>query len=546
VSQNEIQFSTLKKKMADEKEVPRYCGPALVVPLTLKEMQPPGREWDPPPEGTPGMREESWDPRITYRGLSAALTETLTDAFGLFEEEADDEDAKGFMLVSNLPLFFRTQGRTDPTRMALFTDRCVERAENHPNSGELAIHLSRFLEVMDAEQRTDAVELAQGDADRLTEEYRGEMAAAAEVHKARRAVAAADLAKREAWCASFEARKRMYLHGGEDRSAAVRRAAASNDPHALRRLLLPGYCAPGQEEGQEGGGGGEENEKEAFTFEEASSAESGDGVVSSRGGVRSDHQEDKEGVTIMVASNGPDQWSGSHWRGVTPEAAEADPHVLARPLAGEGDGEQLASLHQLATERHPRHRGRVPDEAHNNEQPDAALVLASLPPHFEADQVPLLAPPWQRTQTAPATLALKRRLMSERESRYAPWLPPIEFWDKRSEEVAKQAWVSEQLEKIAQGKQQQQQQQQQQEARHHRQWEVQAKAAASLAETEALEKQNSDLYPGELNPNEDSVNNALLLLLANKVCIHAFFLAKGLWWVSVGWGVRGLFKRSVV
>jgi len=104
-----------------------------------------------------------------------------------------------------------------------------------------------------------------------------------------------------------------------------------------------------------------------------------------------------------------------------PMGRASDDAILTRPVSVAGDGEQAVSLHQLAAERHPRRRGRV--------VLDAASVLSRVP---EADRVPPELPPWQRPDAEPKTLAMVRALNLERDSDYAPLMPPQPFWDNRS------------------------------------------------------------------------------------------------------------------
>ena len=70
---------------------PRYFGPCLVAPLVLHAQQPEPAAWVPPREWNPATA--GWDPRITYRGLSADAKASLTEEFLLFEVpgHADDD-----------------------------------------------------------------------------------------------------------------------------------------------------------------------------------------------------------------------------------------------------------------------------------------------------------------------------------------------------------------------------------------------------------------------------------------------------------------------
>jgi len=144
---------------------PRYFGPCLVAPYVLDAFQPAADEWV-PPYGWGAEKAIDWDARITYRGLTEEMSTTLTDAFEMFEVPADDPAGKKFMLLSSLPPLLRTLSRYDVKRNRACAARCKAVSVAHPVSGSTVIHLSRFLEVMDSEQRDDAIAEAQGDADR--------------------------------------------------------------------------------------------------------------------------------------------------------------------------------------------------------------------------------------------------------------------------------------------------------------------------------------------------------------------------------------------
>jgi hypothetical protein len=98
--------------------------------------------------------------------------------------------------------------------------------------------------------------------------------------------------------------------------------------------------------------------------------------------------------------------------------------VLTQPLAQSSDTEGLTTLHQLAVERHPRHRGRPPKEVLG----DAAAYLESFP---MSDELPNRLAPWQRSNPEPDTLKMVRVLRQERDDGYAPFLPPPVYWENR-------------------------------------------------------------------------------------------------------------------
>jgi hypothetical protein len=141
---------------------PRYLGPCLVSTMTLGQIQPPLEQWVPPDN----FRDKGWEPRITYRGLTPDQVESFTNAFQMFEEEGGEEEEKGFMLISSLPLFYRTMNMYDTKRNIGCTESCEAKSVEHPSGGN-AIHLSKFLQVMDEELRKDAIQRAQGYADRF-------------------------------------------------------------------------------------------------------------------------------------------------------------------------------------------------------------------------------------------------------------------------------------------------------------------------------------------------------------------------------------------
>lgn len=147
--------------MNETKEEPRYFGPCLVSTMTLGHIQPSLDQWIPSVD----HRDKGWEPRITYRGLTPDQVETFTNAFQMFEEEGGDEEEKGFMLISSLPLFYRTMNMHDNKRNGSCTESCEEKSVEHSTGGS-AIHLTNFLQVMDDELRKDAIQKAQGYADR--------------------------------------------------------------------------------------------------------------------------------------------------------------------------------------------------------------------------------------------------------------------------------------------------------------------------------------------------------------------------------------------
>ena len=69
---------------------PRYFGPCLVAPLVLHAQQPEPAAWVPPREWNPATA--GWDPRITYRGLSADAKASLTEEYLLFEVSGHADD----------------------------------------------------------------------------------------------------------------------------------------------------------------------------------------------------------------------------------------------------------------------------------------------------------------------------------------------------------------------------------------------------------------------------------------------------------------------
>jgi hypothetical protein len=151
---------------AAETPEPRYFGPCLVAPYLLDDFQPPAEAWV-PPYGWGVEKEPVWDARITYRGLTDEMRETFKDAFDMFEVPSPDDAAgRNFVLLASLPPLLRTLGRTDVKRNRTTAARCGAAGVAHPSSGSQVIHLDRFLEVMDAEQRDDAIAPMQADADR--------------------------------------------------------------------------------------------------------------------------------------------------------------------------------------------------------------------------------------------------------------------------------------------------------------------------------------------------------------------------------------------
>jgi hypothetical protein len=138
---------------------PRYFGPCLVAPLVLHAQQPEPAAWVPPREWNPATA--GWDPRITYRGLSADAKASLTEEFLLFEVpgHADDDpedpavqQGKGHVLLASLPTLFRSMGRTDKRRNALCAAACEAKSVGHPASGAACLHVATFLEVGGREQ----------------------------------------------------------------------------------------------------------------------------------------------------------------------------------------------------------------------------------------------------------------------------------------------------------------------------------------------------------------------------------------------------------
>lgn len=153
--------------MEKETTDPQYFGPCLITETSLKNLQPSLEKWVPPNgwEG-PNTKPKGWDPRITYRGLTTEMLESLTDDFLMFEEEAEDAGDKNLMTLANLPLLLRTMGRNDPRRNAACSARCAAKSVARASDGVTVLRLAQFLEVMDEEQRQDAIEAAQADADR--------------------------------------------------------------------------------------------------------------------------------------------------------------------------------------------------------------------------------------------------------------------------------------------------------------------------------------------------------------------------------------------
>jgi len=221
--------------MSEAKEEPRYLGPCLISPLELGEVQPHLEEWTPPQD----WRDEGWEPRITYRGLSTEQTETFTNAFQMFEEEVSEKEDKNLMLLSSLPLYFRTMKMTNSKRNAQFTIACQNKSVDNLSSGP-SIHLDEFLKIVDEEQRKDAVDNARGYADRLTSELKMDEKQVADEQKEKQDADLREKNKRRAMNAILEKRRNHYLRqGGQAKVKALRGAVAKNEPMKLSQILDP-------------------------------------------------------------------------------------------------------------------------------------------------------------------------------------------------------------------------------------------------------------------------------------------------------------------
>ena len=115
---------------------------------------------------------------------------------------------------------------------------------------------------------------------------------------------------------------------------------------------------------------------------------------------------------------------------------------MDQDLMRAGDGEGQVSLHQLAVSRHPRPRGDVALNsavAANGAEimvDDVAGLLQKIPAADRTPAKPAIAPrPWQRSIRVPSTLSMALELARARKESYAPYLPPTEFWETRSEEI---------------------------------------------------------------------------------------------------------------
>ena len=107
--------------------------------MVLHAQQPEPAAWVPPREWNPATA--GWDPRITYRGLSADAKASLREEFLLFEVpgHADDDPED--------PAVQRSVGRTDKRRNALCAAACEAKSVGHPASGAACLHVATFLEV---------------------------------------------------------------------------------------------------------------------------------------------------------------------------------------------------------------------------------------------------------------------------------------------------------------------------------------------------------------------------------------------------------------
>ena len=272
---------------------------------------------------------------------------------------------------------------------------------------------------MDDELRQDAVELAQSDADGLTQRLRDAERAWEATNTPLVAQAAAEAAARDHWTNTVAARARWYGRvdarspreiGHAAKMAAARRAAARNDPRAMQQVL----------------------EADRFAVGEHNAA----AAAAARFGAAA--------AEAALAAGAPPSIAEAAGAAVAGKVG-LDP-VLLRNVASGGDGEEVSSLHQLALSRHPRERGRVPGAAATTATAAAAAPSAAAPPGDaaaalsadpRADFVPAVAanyhqlPPWQRPRPLPASRAAAVVVRSDRASAYAPYLPPPEFWEDR-------------------------------------------------------------------------------------------------------------------
>jgi len=264
---------------------------------------------------------------------------------------------------------------------------------------------------MDDELKQDATELAQSDADGLTQRLRDAERDWEATNTPLVAQAAAEAAARNHWTNTVAARARWYGRvdakspkdvGHAAKMAAARRAAASNNPAAIEQLLALDRLASGEHNAAAA----------AAARQGAAAAEAAHAAGAPPSMAQAEGAEVERGVAL-------------------------DP-VLLRNVASGGDGEEVSSLHQLALSRHPRERGRVPgaspDATASSAPGDAAAALSSDP---RADFVPAAAakhhqvPPWQRPHPLPTSRATAVVVRADRASAYAPYLPPPDFWEDR-------------------------------------------------------------------------------------------------------------------